>query len=78
MMSGEFASRCRSLERLEAYTATSASRLGVPAASVTTTIGAGGTPTFAVLAQRLDDGGVLPFDPARNRVFVRFRTPSRP
>ena len=38
--------------------------------SVTTTINAGGTPTFAIF---VDGGGVVPFDPTGNRIFVRFR-----
>ena len=44
--------------------------LGVPAATVTVQINAGSTPTFAVFVQ---GGATLPFDPADNRVFVRFK-----
>jgi hypothetical protein len=44
--------------------------LGAPASSVTTTINANATPTFGVFVQ---GGGNVPFDPAANRVFVRFR-----
>ena len=40
-----------------------------PAASVTTTINGGSTPTFAIF---VTGAGVVPFDPANNRVFVRF------
>jgi hypothetical protein len=32
----------------------------------------GGTPTFAIFASSL--GTAIPFDPAHNRVFVRFKT----
>ncbi len=38
--------------------------------SVTAAIAAGGTPTFGVFVQ---GAGNVPFDPAHNRVFVRFR-----
>lgn len=38
--------------------------------SVTTQINANATPTFAILVQ---GGGVVPFDPAANRIFVRFK-----
>jgi hypothetical protein len=38
--------------------------------SVTTQIGTGETPTFAVFVQAI---GPVPFDPASNRIFVRFR-----
>jgi hypothetical protein len=43
--------------------------LASPAASVTTTIGAGATPTFAVFAGAT---GPIALDPANSRVFVRF------
>ena len=39
-------------------------------AMVTASVGAGATPTFAIFAA---GNGMVPFDPARNRVFVRFR-----
>jgi hypothetical protein len=39
-----------------------------PASSASTQIGPGETPTFAVFVQ----GGPVPFDPARNRIDVRF------
>jgi len=39
------------------------------AASVTTTIGVGATPTFAIF---VGAAGAIAFDPAANRVFVRF------
>ena len=42
--------------------------LGSPASTVTTTINANDTPTFAVFVQ---GSGNVPFDPAANRVFVR-------
>jgi hypothetical protein len=42
-----------------------------PGASVSTPIGSGDTPTFAVFVG--GTGTTIPFDPARNRVFVRFR-----
>jgi len=38
--------------------------------AVTTTIGAGATPTFSIF---LEATGAVPFDPANNRVFVRFK-----
>jgi poly(3-hydroxybutyrate) depolymerase len=40
------------------------------ASTVTTTIATGATPTFAVFAQ---SAGLIAFDPAVNRIFVRFR-----
>ena len=45
--------------------------LASPAGSVTTTITANSTPTFAVFVQ---GGGTVPFDPAANRIFVRFNS----
>lgn len=44
--------------------------LAPPASSVATTINAGATPTFSVFAT---GNGVVPFDPANNRIFVAFR-----
>ena len=44
--------------------------LFAPAASVTTAINAGATPTFSIF---VTGSGTVPFDPANNRVFVRFR-----
>lgn len=44
--------------------------LAPPAASVSTSINAGATPTFAIFAK---GSGSIPFDPANNRVFVVFR-----
>ena len=41
-------------------------------ASVTTTIAARATPTFAVF---VGGNGVVPFDPANNRIFVQFADP---
>ena len=38
--------------------------------TVTTTIAANGTPTFAIFLQ---GSGNVPFDPAHNRIFVRFK-----
>ena len=38
--------------------------------SVTTQINANATPTFAILVQ---GSGAVPFDPATNRIFVRFK-----
>jgi hypothetical protein len=43
--------------------------LGAPASSVTTSIAAGATPTFAIFTAAT---GNVPFDPANNRIFVRF------
>ena len=43
--------------------------LASPAGGVTTTINANATPTFAVFVQ---GNGTVPFDPAANRIFVRF------
>lgn len=43
--------------------------LAAPAPSVTTTIAAGATPTFSVF---VTGTGTVPFDPAANRIFVRF------
>jgi hypothetical protein len=45
--------------------------LGSPGSTVTTTINANDTPTFAVFVQ---GSGNVPFDPAANRVFVRFNS----
>jgi photosystem II stability/assembly factor-like uncharacterized protein len=45
--------------------------LGSPGNTVTTTINANDTPTFAVFVQ---GSGNVPFDPAANRVFVRFNS----
>ncbi len=45
--------------------------LQVPGNAVSTAIGAGATPTFAVFAA--GRGTAVPFSPAVNRVFVRFR-----
>jgi hypothetical protein len=44
--------------------------LAPPATSVTTTINAGATPTFSFF---VNGRGVVPFDPATNRIFARFR-----
>lgn len=41
-----------------------------PASNVITEIGANATPTFIVFVEGMDD---VPFDPATNRIFVRFR-----
>jgi hypothetical protein len=38
--------------------------------SVTTTINAGATPTFGIFVQ---GGGNVAFNPASNRIFVRFK-----
>ena len=43
-----------------------------PAGSVTTAIGSGATSTFGIF---VTGGGPVPFDPANNRVFLRFRDP---
>ena len=44
--------------------------LAPPASSVTTTINASATPTFGIFVQ---GSGNVPFDPALNRIFVRFK-----
>jgi hypothetical protein len=44
--------------------------LADPAPSVKVAVGAGATPSFAVF---VEGGGVVPLDPAANRVFVRLR-----
>jgi hypothetical protein len=49
---------------------TSGTCLSSPAPSVTTSIGAGATPTFAIFEAA---AGAIPFEPSQNRVFVRFR-----
>ena len=41
-----------------------------PAASVTTQVNAGGTPTFGIF---VTGSGVVPFDPANNRINLRFK-----
>src|SRR5581483_9272940 len=41
--------------------------------SVTATIAANGTPTFAIIAQA---SGAIAFDPANSRIFVRFKDDS--
>jgi hypothetical protein len=45
--------------------------LAAPASSVTTTINAGATPTFGIFLA--GTGAPVPFDPAGNRIFVRFK-----
>jgi hypothetical protein len=45
--------------------------LAAPAATVTTQINANDTPTFAIFVQ--GQGVPVPFDPANNRIFVRFK-----
>ena len=45
--------------------------LGAPSGLVTTQINAGQTPTFGMFVQ--GGGTLVPFDPANNRVFVRFK-----
>jgi hypothetical protein len=45
-----------------------------PAASVRLGFGPGETPTFGVFV--VGTGGVVPFDPAVNRIFVRFKSVS--
>jgi hypothetical protein len=44
--------------------------LAEPGPEVTTTIGSNATPTFGVFVV---GGGTVPFDPASNRIFVRFK-----
>ena len=44
--------------------------LAAPASSVTTPINAGATPTFSIF---VTGTGTVPFDPAGNRIFVRFK-----
>jgi len=44
--------------------------LAPPASQVTTTINAGATPTFSFFVRGT---GNVPFDPAKNRIFVRFK-----
>ena len=44
--------------------------LAQPASSVTTPINAGATPTFSIF---VTGAGTVPFDPANNRIFVRFK-----
>jgi hypothetical protein len=44
--------------------------LAAPSSTVSATIDAGATPTFGVF---VTGGGTVPFDPAQNRVFVRFK-----
>jgi hypothetical protein len=45
--------------------------LAPPSASVTTSVAANGTLTFSVFVSGA--GAVVPFDPAHNRIFVRFK-----
>jgi len=49
---------------------TTSACMAAPAGSVTTTINAGATPTFGIFVAGT---GAVPFDPASNRIFVRFR-----
>jgi len=44
--------------------------LSAPAAGVTVSISGGATPTFTIF---VNGNGIVPDDPARNRIFVRFR-----
>jgi hypothetical protein len=44
--------------------------LSPPATSVTSTVNAGATPTFSIF---VNGDGLVPLDPATNRIFVRFR-----
>jgi hypothetical protein len=44
--------------------------LAPPASSVTTTINAGATPSFGIFVVA---NGFVPFNPAINRIFVRFK-----
>ncbi len=50
--------------------ATTGACLSPPTSSVTTTIAAGATPTFSVF---VTGTGAVAFDPANNRIFLRFR-----
>jgi hypothetical protein len=43
----------------------------VPASIITTQINAGQVPTFSIF---VEGSGIVAFDPAVNRAFVRFRT----
>jgi hypothetical protein len=49
--------------------------VGAPAGSVTLTINAGATPTFGIFPT--STGAPVPFDPAQNRIFVRFKEGGR-
>ena len=51
-------------------TQSSGACLAPPTPSVTTTINSGATPTFSFFVQ---GAGFVPFDPATNRIFVRFK-----
>jgi len=44
--------------------------MAAPSVSVATTVNAGDTPTFAIFVQ---GSGVVPFQPATNRIFVQFQ-----
>jgi hypothetical protein len=48
--------------------------VGAPARSVITQINAGQTPTFSIFVA--GTGSNVPFDPAHNRIFVRFKDTS--
>ena len=50
-----------------------ASCVNPPASSVTVTINTNATPTFSVFVAGF---GIVPFNPADNRVFVRFKDPN--
>ena len=52
---------------------TSGACLGAPTSAVTTQIDANATPTFAIFIKGL---GTVVFDPAHNRIFVRFKDPA--
>jgi hypothetical protein len=47
--------------------------LAPPASSVTTPVAAGATPTFGIF---VTGNGTIAFDPANNRIFVRFKDPA--